>query len=108
MKASHRPATQLPFAGSTSSEGTDDDGDIKFGRLKTPSCKVNIAIRLKRVCHFRCKSECCRFRKLLDEVISQALSNALIVSGKEETRKEQDKATDWDPESDNEISFFPP
>ncbi|KAI0211029.1 hypothetical protein LSAT2_004190, partial [Lamellibrachia satsuma] len=60
----------------TSEEDTDDDGDIKIDRLKTPSCKATIAIRLKRACHFRCRSEGCRFCKLLDEVVSQTLSNA--------------------------------
>ena len=112
MKTSHRPASQLPFAGSTSSEDTDDDGDIKFGHFKRSSLKANITIRLKRASHFRGRSDGRCFHKFLDDVVSQTVSNASIFfrrrNEKTKTRTEQDKATDWDPESDNEISFCLP
>ncbi|KAI0211028.1 hypothetical protein LSAT2_004189 [Lamellibrachia satsuma] len=113
MKASYRPATQLPFAGSTSSEDTDDDGDIKTARLKRSSLKANITIRLKRASHFRGRSDGRRFHKFLDNVVSQTVCNASIFfirrrNEKTKTKTEQDKATDWDPESDNEISFCLP
>ena len=93
MKANHRPATQLLFAGSTSSEDTDDDGDIMTGHLKRPSCKANIAIRLKRVSPFRGRSNGRHFRKLLDAVVSQTLSNASIVSKEEYTRRQEQSRT---------------
>ena len=53
MEVLYRPAIQLPSAGSTSAEdtddGTDDDGNIKGGCLKRQSCRANMANRLKSV-----------------------------------------------------------
>ena len=74
MEVLYRPAIQLPSAGSTSAEdtddGTDDDGNIKGGCLKRQSCRANMANRLKRDCHFRGRSDGRRSRNLFEEVVT--------------------------------------